>query len=63
VLERLSVDASASFAAPEQTGSETNRGLLSPALAHALFALAMAPLLSNADDDNDPLRALSAYRR
>jgi hypothetical protein len=64
VLERLSLDADATMtlpAAPSLAGK--SNGLLSPALAHALFALSLLPLISGGDEErSDPLRALSAYR-
>ena len=75
VLNRLDVDAAASFgdttSAAAQTGSRTvyaHDGMMSPALANALFNMALLPLLSsdNAEDDqrqNDPLTALTAYAR
>jgi len=62
VLERLSLDAEATMTspmAPSDVG-ESN-GMLSPALAHALFALSLLPLIGGGDEDRDPLRALSAY--
>ena len=75
VLDRLNLDASASFGDAMSTSSATaprtiysHDGMMSPALANALFNMALLPLLSssNADDDqrqNDRLAALSAYAR
>jgi hypothetical protein len=64
VLERLSIDAGAGFA--NRVAGAPNRGPMSPALAHALFMLALAPMALGRDDNEttrDPLRALAAYRR
>jgi hypothetical protein len=38
---------------------------MSPALAHALFAMALLPLLSNNEDreQRDPMQAINAYMR
>ena len=76
VLDRLNLDASASIgdAVPQTSNSISVRnidlhdGMMSPALANALFNMALLPLLrsGNADEDqrqNDPLTALSAYAR
>jgi hypothetical protein len=65
VLERLSLDASASFSSGSENGPESSGGQLSPALAQALFALALIPLSPRETDQagDDPLRALMAYRR
>jgi hypothetical protein len=75
VLDRLNLDARANIGAatvaPSQGAPRTiyaHDGMMSPALANALFNMALLPLLnsSNADDDqrqNGPLTALSAYAR
>lgn len=75
VLERLNLDASASIgdasASSASSGVRTvyaHDGMMSPALASALFNMALLPLLSssNSEDDqrqSDPLAALSAYAR
>lgn len=71
LLERLSLDADAriSDAAPPGLDQEPNRrdaAMMSPALAQALFALALMPLLRGAGEDQErqsPLQALAAYRR
>ena len=67
LLDRLSLDADASMS----NGGERGRvqyagdGALSPALAQALFAFALLPLLnSGAEQDRpDPMRAINAYTR
>ena len=63
LLDRLAVDADASLTA--QTPTHPTQGGLSPALARALFTLALMPLLGSQDDDKrtDPLQALLAYDR
>jgi hypothetical protein len=61
VLERLALDADARMPAAPSGGEAA---MLSPALAHALFALSLLPLIGGeGDDERDPLRALGAYRR
>ncbi|HVZ98756.1 MAG TPA: transglycosylase SLT domain-containing protein [Caulobacterales bacterium] len=64
VLQRLQVDAGA--AAPNAAPKESI-GPLSPALARALFMLALSPLLRGSEGDPDdrqnPLAALAAYAR
>lgn len=70
LLDRLQLDAGASMSdqvsAPPRSVSGAD-GVMSPTLAHALFQMALLPLLQTGDDDNqtqDPLqRALSAYAR
>ena len=64
LVDRLSLDADASMG--EGRGAlQYEPGALSPALAQALFAFALLPLLnSNAEQERpDPLQALSAYAR
>ena len=64
LLERLSLDADATLA--PRTQITTAHGPLSPALAQALFTLALMPLLGSTQDDDtrpDPLQALMAYQR
>jgi hypothetical protein len=74
VLNRLDLDAAASIGDATSASPAAPRtiyapdGMMSPALANALFNMALLPLLSssNADEDqrqNDPLTALSAYAR
>lgn len=68
LLQRLSLDASAGIGARGEGGrveyarDETS---MSPALAQALFTMALLPLLSSGEEQEtrDPLRALDAYRR
>jgi hypothetical protein len=64
LLDRLSLDADASMSAG-RGALQYEPGALSPALAQALFAFALLPLLnSNAEQERpDPLQALSAYAR
>lgn len=67
LLDRLDLDANAALGArtpdvPRKSGDDT----MSPALAQALFAMALLPLLRPGDDQEqryDPLQALAAYRR
>lgn len=67
LLARLDLDASASGAAPARPMRETaapHETPMSPELAHALFAIAMLPLIGGGDNEaRDPLRALDAYQR
>ncbi|HRP10504.1 MAG TPA: transglycosylase SLT domain-containing protein [Terricaulis sp.] len=68
LLQRLSLDAGAAISAPRETGRleyAREDGAMSPALAQALFAMALLPLLNNNEESEtrDPLRALDAYRR
>jgi hypothetical protein len=64
LLDRLSLDADASMGA-ERGALQYEPGALSPALAQALFAFALLPLLNSAGEQErpDPLQALSAYAR
>lgn len=67
LLDRLALDAEAGIGARAEGRSEpsSSGGPLSPALAQALFTMALLPLLQSSSDDEarpDPLRALSAYR-
>jgi len=68
LLQRLSLDASAAINAPRETGRADyarEDAPMSPALAQALFAMALLPLLNSSEESEarDPLRALDAYRR
>jgi hypothetical protein len=67
LLDRLQLDADASVNAPPGARIEYVRegAPMSPELAHALFALALLPLLRGGDDqhEQDPTRALTAYAR
>jgi hypothetical protein len=74
VLDRLNLDATATIGdgatTPAQSAPRTvyaHDGMMSPALAQALFNMALLPLLgSNGDEEqrqNDPLAALNAYAR
>jgi hypothetical protein len=66
LLDRLNLDANAgvSASAPAPTSSSSREpDTMSPALAQALFAFALLPLLRSSDEDSrDPLQALTAYR-
>lgn len=67
LLARLDLDAGAGLAAPSPhagaAGAQADAPM-SPELAHALFALALLPLLGAGEDEaRDPLRALDAYQR
>lgn len=70
LLQRLSLDADASMSAGDGGGRRlvyrgaSNDAPMSPALAQALFAYALLPLLRGGDEDpTDPMQALSAYAR
>ena len=71
LLDRLSFDADATISARTNVEPRAGQlhGPLSPALAQALFTMALAPLLRPTGDDapndqqNDPLQALLAYAR
>lgn len=69
LLQRLSLDAEAGVGARGEAAGRLEYGrtddAMSPALAQALFAMALLPLLNSGGDEEsaDPLRALSAYRR
>jgi hypothetical protein len=68
LLDRLGLDADASMGAAESGRrieyASNEAGAMSPALAQALFALALLPLLNNNQDEpRDPLQALNAYAR
>lgn len=70
LLDRLGLDADASVSAAEaQSGRRLEYGrdgeAMSPALAHALFAFALLPLLRSGEDENQRSanEALSAYSR
>ncbi len=64
LLDRLSLDASATMGQAASSGGVLSTPM-SPALAHALFAYALLPLLSSGGEEErpDPMRALSAYAR
>ena len=67
LLDRLSLDADATVSAPSrgriEYGNQSDTPM-SPALAQALFNMALLPLLSTSGDENtDPLQALAAYQR
>lgn len=69
LLDRLSLDADASMGAGSRGRIEYGRDeseMMSPALAQALFNMALLPLLRGTGDEHetqDPLRALAAYTR
>lgn len=66
LLERLSLDADAGMSAAREGDrvQYAGDGGMSPALAQALFAFALLPLLnSNNEERTDPMQALSAYAR
>ena len=72
LLQRLNLDASASMgAAAPQAPHRVDQGAdsppMSPALAQALFAMALLPLLRSGEDETearrDPMQALNAYAR
>jgi hypothetical protein len=63
LLERLDLDATARAGAPQARAERfSGETPMSPALAQALFAIALLPLIRGGDDANsDPMRAISAY--
>lgn len=67
LLDRLRLDADASMgAASGRVPNPGGEAPMSPALAQALFAMALLPLLRGGGEDDkshDPLQALSAYAR
>jgi hypothetical protein len=69
LLQRLNLDADASMQAGNGRRLEygrTDAAPMSPALAQALFAMALLPLLRSGDEEDsprDPLQALNAYRQ
>jgi hypothetical protein len=73
LLQRLNLDATAGMGGPQtRTHAPQQRvdladdnGTISPALAQALFAMALLPLLRNGDEDTEqnPMQALSNYAR
>jgi hypothetical protein len=69
LLQRLNLDADASMQASNGRRHEygrTDAAPMSPALAQALFAMALLPLLRSGDEEDnprDPLQALNAYRQ
>lgn len=69
LLDRLNIDAGAAMSAAQSPEGRVEyareAGPLSPALAQALFTLALMPLLSGRteEEQRDPLQALLAYNR
>lgn len=71
LLQRLDLDAGAGVSAADAAGATPQRleyartdAPMSPELAHALFSLALLPLIGGGDEDTrDPMQALSAYAR
>lgn len=69
LLDRLGLDADASMNANAASGGRLEYGregeAMSPALAHALFTMALLPLLSSSEEQepSNPLRAVAAYQR
>lgn len=65
LLQRLDLDASAAVSANRSPVERTGEAPMSPALAQALFAMALLPLLSSREEQEqrDPLQALNAYAR
>src|SRR5690606_12598974 len=65
LLERLQLDADASMNAARGAPQQKDEGeTMSPALAQALFAMALLPLLRSGEEERtSPLQALSAYAR
>lgn len=63
LLERLDLDASPGVSGKPAAHRRTLDAPMSPELAHALFAMALLPLLRGDDaaDRADPLKALNAY--
>jgi hypothetical protein len=68
LLDRLGLDADATMSDPSGGGRRLEYAsadnAMSPALAQALFALALLPLMNSGDDEpRDPIQALTAYAR
>ena len=66
LLDRLSLDADANMGAPVRTDYARDDASISPALAQALFQMALMPLLRGSDEgeQRSPLQqALAAYTR
>ncbi len=67
LLDRLQLDADATMGArgPSAVAAPEGDGAMSPALARALFAMALLPLLRAGEDDTerDSMQALNAYAR
>lgn len=67
LLDRLQLDADATMGArgPNPVAAPEGDGAMSPALARALFAMALLPLLRAGEDETarDPMQALNAYAR
>jgi hypothetical protein len=68
LLDRLGLDADSSMGAAASVSTPHHGGEapMSPALAQALFAMALLPLLRGGGEESqarDPLQALSAYAR
>jgi hypothetical protein len=64
LLDRLQLDAEATVSSSRRVEHSRGEAPMSPALAQALFAMALLPLLrSGESEQRDPLQALSAYAR
>ncbi len=64
LLDRLSLDADASMNREQGVRLEFAEGALSPALAQALFAFALLPLLQSSEEQKaDPFQAIRSYTR
>lgn len=71
LLQRLDLEAGAGVSAevgaaasPQRLEYARTDAPMSPELAHALFSLALLPLISGGDEDaRDPMQALNAYAR
>lgn len=66
LLERLNLDADATLSSGRRLEYGRDGEGMSPALAQALFTLALLPLLGNGSGESegrDPLQAIAAYRR
>lgn len=69
LLDRLQLDADATIGVPAQASTHVSQDgeptPMSPALARALFAMALLPLLRSGEDETarDPMQALNAYAR
>jgi hypothetical protein len=63
LLDRLNLEANAALSTPSDPKTRLPGGM-SPALAQALFQLAMLPLISSSPEQRpDPFAALAAYHR
>jgi hypothetical protein len=66
LLDRLSIDAQGGMTSAPSRPEPAGEAPLTPALAQALFAMALLPLLRSGEDEQqqrNPLQALAAYRR